>query len=173
MADPRKAEMKDVINAKVKFREAFRPFAPAILKEYAHEYFEIPAGMDLPFMLLVPKVRADKRAVIPAVTHQDGTGRVQTVTEDSNGRFYRLIREFGRLTGVPVVINTSFNVRGEPIVCSPEDAYNTFVHTGIDVLVMGNCVVTEKREPVDYEAGMRRSVQLEAEGPAGDGHTGR
>ena len=94
--------------------------------------------------------------------HADGTGRVQTVTEQHHGRYYRLIQAFARLTGVPVVINTSFNVRGEPIVCTPKDAYNTFVHTGIDVLVIGNCVVTQKPEPVDYEAGMRRSVALEA-----------
>jgi carbamoyltransferase len=162
LADPRNAEMKDVINAKVKFREAFRPFAPAVLKEHAHEYFEMPAGMDMPFMLLVPKVRESKRAVIPAVTHEDGTGRVQTVTEEHNGRFYRLIRTFGRLTGVPVVINTSFNVRGEPIVCTPQDAYHTFVNTGIDALVIGNFLLTCKPTEVDFEAGMRRSVGLEA-----------
>ncbi len=162
LADPRNSRMKDVINAKVKFREAFRPFAPAILKEYAHEYFDMPAGMDAPFMLLVPKVREDKRGVIPAVTHADGTGRVQTVREDHHGRFYRLIRAFGQLTGVPVVINTSFNVRGEPIVCTPADAYNTYVNTGIDALVIGNHVVTKKPKKVDYEAGMRRSAALEA-----------
>jgi carbamoyltransferase len=162
LADPRNPKMKDIINAKVKFREAFRPFAPAVLKERAHEYFEMPEGMDAPFMLLVPKVRQGKREIIPAVTHEDGTGRVQTVTEEDNGRYYRLIRRFGELTGVPVVINTSFNVRGEPIVCTPQDAYNTFVHTGIDVLVIGKYIVTEKPSPVDYEAGMKRSVALES-----------
>lgn len=162
LADPRNPKMKDIINAKVKFREAFRPFAPAVLREKAHEYFDMPAGMDAPFMLLVPKVHADKRDVIPAVTHQDGTGRVQTVTEEENGSYYRLIRRFGELTGVPVLINTSFNVRGEPIVCTPHDAYNTFVHTGIDVLVIGRHIVTEKPSPVDYEAGMKRSVALES-----------
>jgi len=162
LADPRDLKMKDIINAKVKFREAFRPFAPAVLKEHAHEYFDMPAGMDMPFMLLVPKVREAKRAIIPAVTHEDGTGRVQTVTEEHNGRYYRLIRAFGRLTGVPVVINTSFNVRGEPIVCTPQDAYHTFVNTGIDALVIGNSIVTQKPTRVDFEAGMRRSVELEA-----------
>ena len=162
LADPRDPKMKDVINAKAKFREAFRPFAPAVLKEQAHEYFEMPAGMDMPFMLLVPKVRETKRAIIPAVTHEDGTGRLQTVTEEHNGRFYRLIRTFGRLTGVPVVINTSFNVRGEPIVCTPQDAYHTFVNTGIDALVIGDFIVTRKPARVDFEAGMRRSVELEA-----------
>ena len=163
LADPRDSKMKDIINAKVKFREAFRPFAPAVLKENAHEYFEMPAGMDMPFMLLVPKVRENKRAVIPAVTHADGTGRVQTVTEETNGRYYRLIRSFARLTGVPVVINTSFNVRGEPIVCTPQDAYHTFVNTGIDALVIGDYIVTHKPSRVDYDAGMRRSVALEAD----------
>ncbi len=162
LADPRTAEMKDVINAKVKFREAFRPFAPAVLREHVHEYFEAPEGMDMPFMLLVPKVREEKRAMIPAVTHEDGTGRVQTVTEEHNGRFYRLIRAFHRRTGVPVVINTSFNVRGEPIVCTPKDAYRTFVNTGIDAMVIGNYMVTHKPGAVDYDAGMKRSVELEA-----------
>ena len=163
IADARNPKMKDIINAKVKFREAFRPFAPSVLKEHAHEYFEMPAGMDAPFMLLVPKVRREMQTVIPAVTHQDGTGRVQTVTEELNGRYYRLIRTFADLTGVPVVINTSFNVRGEPIVCTPQDAWNTFVKTGIDVLVLGNCVVTEKPAAVDFEAGMQRSIGLERE----------
>ncbi len=173
LADPRSLEMKETINAKVKFRESFRPFAPAILREHAHEYFELPEGMDAPFMLLVPKVREDKHKVIPAVTHEDGTGRVQTVTEEHNGRYYRLIKAFGELTGVPVVINTSFNVRGEPIVCTPRDAYHTFVNTGIDALVIGNFVVTEKPSEVDYEAGMKRSVALESHSLAGDAVTSR
>ncbi len=161
LADPRSTKMKDVINAKVKFREAFRPFAPAILREKAHEYFEMPEGMDAPYMLLVPKVREEKRSVIPAVTHEDGTGRVQTVTEEHNPLYYRLIKKFGEMTGVPVLINTSFNVRGEPIVCTPLDAYNTFLNTGIDVIVIGNYIVTHKPSEVDYEAGMKRSVSLE------------
>ncbi len=162
VADARSLKMKDVINAKVKFREAFRPFAPSVLKEYAHEYFEMPEGMDAPYMLLVPKVRKEKHEVIPAVTHQDGTGRVQTVTAEHNGRYYQLIKKFHERTGVPVIINTSFNVRGEPIVCTPEDAYHTFLNTGIDAIVLGNHVVTVKPGDVDYEAGMKRSVQLES-----------
>jgi len=121
----------------------------------------MPAGLDAPFMLLVPPVRPEKRGIIPAVTHQDGSARVQTVTEEHNGRYYRLVRAFGQLTGVPVVLNTSFNVRGEPIVCTPEDAYRTFVNTGIDILVLGNHVVTKKTAAVDFEAGRRRSVELE------------
>ena len=162
LADARNPKMKEIINAKVKFREPFRPFAPSVLKERAHEYFEMPAGMDAPFMLLVPRVRPDKRAEVPAITHQDGTGRVQTVTETENGRFYRLIRAFGRMTGTPLVLNTSFNVRGEPIVCTPQDAIRTFLNTGVDVLVMGNCVVSAKPDQVDYDAGLKRSVALEA-----------
>jgi len=163
VADARNPRMKDIINAKVKFREAFRPFAPSVLKEHAHEYFEMPPGMDAPFMLLVPKVRPEKQAVVPAITHQDGTGRVQTLTEEHNGRFYRLVRAFAERTGVPVVINTSFNVRGEPIVCTPRDAIRTFLNTGIDALVIGNCLVLDKPGPVDFNAGMQRSVALETE----------
>ncbi len=162
LADPRSNKMKDIINAKVKFREPFRPFAPAVIREKAHEYFEMPKDMDAPFMLLVPKVRKEKHEIIPAVTHQDGTGRVQTVTDQDNGSYYRLIKKFGELTGVPVVINTSFNVRGEPIVLSPKDAYHTYLNTGIDILVIGNYAVTEKPGDVDFEAGMERSVKLES-----------
>jgi carbamoyltransferase len=162
VADARNPKMKDIINSKVKFREAFRPFAPSVLKERAHEYFEMPENFDAPFMLLVPRVREEMHAVLPAITHADGTGRVQTVTERDNGRYYQLIKKFGERTGVPVVINTSFNVRGEPIVCTPQDAYNTFVNTGIDVLVIGNYVVTEKPGEVDFDAGVKRSVELES-----------
>ncbi len=161
LADPRRPDMKAIINAKVKFRETFRPFAPSVLREHAHEYFDVEPGLDLPFMLLVPQVRPDKRGVIPAVTHEDGTGRVQTLTDDANGRYYRLVKAFGARTGVPVVLNTSFNVRGEPIVCTPEDAYRTFVNTGIDVLVMGQYVITDKPEAVDFDAGLQRSLSLE------------
>ena len=162
IADARNPRMKDIINAKVKFREAFRPFAPSVLKEHAHEYFEMPPGMDAPFMLLVPRVRPEACSLLPAVTHKDGTGRVQTVTDADNGRYYRLIKAFARRTGVPVVINTSFNVRGEPIVCTPQDAIETFLKTGIDAIVLGNHVVTEKPADVDYDAGMKRSIALES-----------
>ncbi|MBI4600779.1 MAG: carbamoyltransferase [Planctomycetes bacterium] len=161
LADPRDPRVKETINGKVKFREWFRPFAPAVLKERAQEYFEVPAGMDLPFMLMVPKVRPQHRQLLPGVTHEDGTGRVQTLTEDLNGRFYRLVRWFGELTGVPVVVNTSFNVRGEPIVCTPADAYRTFLNTGLDALVIGDFIVTEKPGSIDFEAARRRSITLE------------
>ena len=125
-------------------------------------------------MLKVPAVRAEKRAVIPAVTHEDGTGRVQTVTRDCNPVFHGLLESVGKRTGAPVVLNTSFNIRGEPIVCTPEDAYNCFLSTGIDALVIGNCLVTEKPTEVDFERGYARSDALEAEiAAAGDGTTQR
>ncbi|MDA1137456.1 MAG: carbamoyltransferase [Planctomycetota bacterium] len=145
LANPMNPEMKDIINAKIKFREKFRPFAPSVLKERANEYFDL-GDVDSPYMLLIPDVKKDKRAVIPAVTHQDGTGRVQTVTKEANGIYYDLISMVDKITGCPVVLNTSFNVRGEPIVCTPEDAYNCFMKTGIDILVMGNYVIETKDE---------------------------
>jgi carbamoyltransferase len=109
----------------------------------------------------VPRVRERYRSVLPAITHEDGTGRVQTLTPEENGRFHDLVKRVGELTGVPVVVNTSFNVRGEPIVASPWDALRTFHNTGIDALVMGNFIVTEKKENVDFDLGMRRSIALE------------
>ena len=142
LANPMNPEMKKIVNSKIKFREFFRPFAPAVLREHADEYFEM-GGQESPFMLLVPPVRAEKRAVIPAVTHADGTGRVQTVTRETNETYYELIREFGALTGVPVLLNTSFNVRGEPIVCTPQDAVNCFLKTGLDYLVLGNILASK------------------------------
>jgi carbamoyltransferase len=142
LANPMNPEMKKIVNSKIKFREFFRPFAPAVLKERADEFFEMK-GQESPFMLLVPPVKMDKRSVIPAVTHADGTGRVQTVTRETNEKYYDLIREFGELTGVPVLLNTSFNVRGEPIVCTPKDAVNCFLKTGLDYLVMGNMLVAK------------------------------
>jgi len=163
LADPRDPEMKAVINAKVKFREAFRPFAPAVTKEDAHRFFDMPEGMDAPFMLLTPQVRSECRQLLPAITHADGSARVQTVTPDVNPLFYRLIRKFGERTGAPVLLNTSFNVRGEPIVCTPENAYSTFLNTGIDALVIGSYLVTEKPAAVDFALGQRRSVELEAQ----------
>src|SRR5207247_26244 len=119
LADPRRPDMRDVLNAKVKRREWFRPFAPAVLLESSREFFEL--DQPDPFMTLAPRVRTDKRAVIPAAVHVDGTGRVQTVERSANPRYYGLIEEFGRLTGVPVLLNTSFN-RREPIVARPEEA---------------------------------------------------
>jgi carbamoyltransferase len=144
LADPRRADMKDVVNTRIKFREPFRPFAPSVLAERADEYFELGGtGSHYParFMLSVADVRREKRDVIPAVTHVDGTGRLQTVRPDVNGRYYRLIDAFGRATGVPVLLNTSFNLKGEPIVNRPEEALRTFHLSGMDSLVLEDCVI--------------------------------
>lgn len=139
LADPRRADMKQIINAKVKFREAFRPFAPAILAERVGEYFDHSGSF--PFMTVVLPVRPDKQVVIPAVSHH-GTGRLQTVQRDVNPRFYRVIEEFDRLTGVPVLLNTSLNLQGEPIVCSPADAVATFLGSGLDALILGDYLLS-------------------------------
>jgi len=144
IADPRRAEMKDKLNATIKFREAFRPFAPSVLEERAGEFFEIEnAEKHFParFMLYVTPVRPEKRAVLPAITHEDGSGRLQTVFKDTNPAYHGIIRRFGEITGVPVVMNTSFNLKGEPIVESPAHAFNTFSLSGMDLLLLGNFVV--------------------------------
>jgi carbamoyltransferase len=144
LADPRQADMKDVVNTKIKFREPFRPFAPSALVERAEEYFALPqAARHYParFMLYVVDVREDKRALVPAITHVDGTGRLQTVRRDTNPRYHRLISTFAEATGVPLVLNTSFNLRGEPIVNTPAEAFNTFAQSGMDLLVLGEHVV--------------------------------
>lgn len=141
LADPRPEGMKDHVNARVKHREFFRPFAPAILAERCAEFFKL--DQPSPFMLLACDVLEDKRSVVPAITHVDGTARVQTVTPTSNDRFYALIQAFERRTGVPILLNTSFNVRGEPIVCTPDDAWRCFAGTELDHLVLGNYVVSK------------------------------
>ena len=141
LANPCAPEMKDILNSRVKFREDFRPFAPAVLAEAAGEYFELDG--ESPYMLLTPRVRREKAAAIPSVTHVDGTARVQTVTREDSPLFHQLISAFGALSGVPVVINTSFNVRGEPIVCSPDDAVRCFLGTDIDFLAIGNFLVSK------------------------------
>jgi carbamoyltransferase len=139
VVDPRRPDMKDILNARIKHREPFRPFAPSILAEATGDWFE--QDYESPFMVLVYRTRADKREKIPAVNHVDDTGRLQTVERDVSPRYYRLIEEFARLTDVPVVLNTSFN-ENEPIVMTPEDAVGCFVKTRMDVLVLGNHVVT-------------------------------
>ncbi|MFO1010036.1 MAG: carbamoyltransferase [Planctomycetota bacterium] len=144
IADPRRAEMKDKLNATIKFREAFRPFAPSVLEERANEFFDIPdAARHYParFMLYVAPVREEKRSVLPAITHEDGSGRLQTVFKDTNPAYHGLIRRFGELTGVPVIMNTSFNLKGEPIVESPAHAFNTFSLSGMDLLFLNNFVI--------------------------------
>ena len=135
VVDPRRAEMKDILNARIKKREPFRPFAPSILEERVGEYFEQTHLS--PSMLMVYQVKQDKRSVIPAVTHVDGSGRLQTVARNTNPRYHQLISDFEQLTGVPVVLNTSFN-EDEPIVCTPEEALNCFRRTRMDVLFLGN-----------------------------------
>lgn len=134
LMSPLKAENKDTLNARVKFRESFRPFAPACMLEYAHEYFDIDCPS--PYMLLVPDVRPRMREIIPAVTHVDGSGRLQTLTSEINPVFYRLASLFKQRTGVPVLLNTSFNVNGEPIIETPEDAVRCFMNTNIDALLL-------------------------------------
>jgi carbamoyltransferase len=144
IADPRRAEMKEKLNSKIKFREAFRPFAPSVLEERADEFFDIPdAARHFParFMLYVTPVREEKRDVLPAITHEDGSGRLQTVYKATNPAYHGVIEEFGKLTGVPVVMNTSFNLKGEPIVESPAHAFNTFSLSGMDLLLMNNYIV--------------------------------
>jgi carbamoyltransferase len=138
VVDPRRPDMKDILNAKIKRRESFRPFAPSVLREAVGEYFETDA--DVPFMQQVFRIRPEKHVIIPAVTHVDGTGRLQTVTETQNPLYYRLIREFGRRTGVPIVLNTSFN-ENEPIVNRPEEALDCFLRTKMDVLVLGRTMI--------------------------------
>jgi carbamoyltransferase len=141
VVDPRRAEMKEILNARIKHREMFRPFAPSILEESVGEYFM--RSDPSPFMTFAYAVRPEKRAAIPAPTHVDGTGRLQTVSRTGNPRYWRLIREFGNLTGVPVVLNTSFN-DNEPIVCKPEEAINCFLRTRMDVLVLGDTLITKR-----------------------------
>jgi len=144
LADPRRKEMKDIVNTKIKFREPYRPFAPSVLAEKASEFFEIQEPekhYPLRFMLYVVPVKKEKQSIIPAVTHVDGSARPQIVFFDESPRYYKLIKKFEELTNVPVVLNTSFNLKGEPIVNSPEDAYNTFNKSGLDILVLENFIV--------------------------------
>jgi carbamoyltransferase len=155
LADPRRENMRDVLNDKVKKRESFRPFAPAVLQERASEFFEIEQPD--PFMTLAPRVRPENRHRIPAAVHVDGTGRIQTVERSSNPRYYGLIEAFGRLTGVPILLNTSFN-RTEPIVASPADAIGCYLRTGMDVLVLGDYYVVDRGSGTLEEA-TGRAVQ--------------
>jgi carbamoyltransferase len=161
LGDPRSPAMQRTLNLKVKYRESFRPFAPSVLREDLNEWFDLDD--DSPYMLLVADVQErhripmsdeqqrlfgiDKlnvpRSSIPAVTHVDYSARIQTVHEDTNPRYYHLINRFKALTGCPVVVNTSFNVRGEPIVCTPEDSFRCFMGSDIEVLAIGNCFLSK------------------------------
>lgn len=147
LADARNTENWKRVNLKIKFRESFRPFAPAVLAEKAGEWFDI--DRESPYMLLVCPVKEGRD--IPAVTHVDGSARLQTVTRQAHPQFHDLLAEFDRRTGCPVLINTSFNVRGEPIVCTPEDAYLCFMRTDMDVLVLGNQVLDKQDQPELHE----------------------
>jgi carbamoyltransferase len=165
LGDPRSTSMQSMMNLKTKFRESFRPFAPSVLRERVHEYFQTRPEEESPYMLLVAPVRSEKRlpsngdthrgleqlhvprSVVPAVTHVDYSARVQTVDAQRHGRYYKLLRAFEALTGCPLVINTSFNVRGEPIVCSPADAYRCFMATNMDALVLERFVLLKHEQP--------------------------
>jgi carbamoyltransferase len=141
LADPRRAEMKDIVNTKIKFREPYRPFAPSVLASEAERFFDLANSLRQDaarFMLLVVPVKNDR---VPAVTHVDNSARLQTVFREGNVRYYELIRRFGEATGVPVVLNTSFNLKGEPIVTTPDNALNTFFASEMDTLVLGNHIV--------------------------------
>ncbi len=165
VGDARSPKMQSIMNLKIKYRESFRPFAPTIMEEYISDYFEIDCPS--PYMLLVADVKKDKqlpvpedkknlwgidllnipKSTIPAITHVDYSARIQSVNEETNPRYYRLIQAFYRKTGCPVIINTSFNVRGEPIVCAPSEAYTCFMRTEMDYLVLGNCVLDKREQP--------------------------
>jgi carbamoyltransferase len=138
LGDPRRADMKDILNLRIKRRESFRPFAPAILRESVKEWFEV--DQDVPFMLQVLQILESRRGEIPAVTHVNGSGRLQTVSEEQNPLFYELIKTFGEITGVPMLLNTSFN-ENEPVVCRPVEALDCFLRTKMDTLVLGKFVI--------------------------------
>ncbi|UCC88160.1 MAG: carbamoyltransferase [Anaerolineales bacterium] len=147
LADPRSIEMKEVVNTKIKFREPFRPFAPVVLEERAAEYFDMPSPeryYPARFMLLVTPIPEDKQDKIQAVCHVGGTGRLQTVRREWNPAYYRVVEKFGEATGVPILLNTSYNLRGEPIVNTPQNALNTFAKSDIDALVMGQFLVSKR-----------------------------
>jgi len=165
LGDARSTDMQEIMNLKIKFRESFRPFAPAVLREHVDEFFEMRAAECSPYMLLVAPVKYEKRlpaaaagergfdklkqvrSVVPAITHVDYSARIQTVDMHHHPRFYQIIKKFKEKTGSPVLINTSFNVRGEPIVNTPEDAYRCFMFTNMDVLVLQNCVLLKNDQP--------------------------
>jgi carbamoyltransferase len=180
LGDARSPKMQSVMNLKIKYRESFRPFAPSVLRERVADYFEMEA--ESPYMLLVAPVverrrtamTEDQKALwgidllnvprsdIPAVTHVDYSARIQTVHQESNPHYYQLLKAFEAKTGCGVLVNTSFNVRNEPIVCTPEDAYRCFMRTEIDTLVLGNCVLDKiDQEPLDEDTDWRTEFELD------------
>jgi carbamoyltransferase len=144
LADPGHPEMRDRINRMVKKREAFRPFAPAVSREQAHIYFDVPLEIELPYMIATADVRPEHRSALPAVTHVNGSARVQTVSKEGNPDFHALLQAIGRATGREMVLNTSFNVKGQPIVNTPEQAIETFLCTGIEFLFLENTLVARR-----------------------------
>jgi len=188
IADARSVKMQSYLNLATKFRESFRPFAPAVLAEHAGEWFDLPRGQDSPYMLLVAPVRPEQRvpldpeqrrvmatdpdlrqrvnvvrSTVPAITHVDYSARIQTVDRERNPGMHGLMSAFHRLTGCPVVVNTSFNVRGEPIVCTPQDAYRCFLATDMDVLVLEDVVLVkdETTRGIDAEAREKYLAQFQ------------
>jgi carbamoyltransferase len=180
LGDARSSKMQSVMNLKIKYRESFRPFAPAVLEERVSDYFELEEAS--PYMLLVAPVREGRRVFatvedrrlfgierlnrprsdIPAVTHLDYSARIQTVSKDTNPRFHALIKAFEARTGYGLLVNTSFNVRGEPIVCTPEDAYRCFMRTEMDALVLGNCLLRKAAQPpLTADVNWRAEFQLD------------
>lgn len=179
LGDPRSPIMQKNLNLKVKNRESFRPFAPAVLCEDVADWFELDT--DSPYMLIVADVRKDRRramsadeqslfgidklnvprSAIPAVTHVDYSARIQTVTSETNPRFHRLLTRFKARIGCPVLVNTSFNVRGEPIVCTPEDAFQCFMGNELDLLVIGNCVLHKAEQNVDLKRNYSSAFELD------------
>ncbi|HWJ18488.1 MAG TPA: carbamoyltransferase C-terminal domain-containing protein [Geobacterales bacterium] len=179
LGDPRSPGMQKNLNLKVKFRESFRPFAPAVLREDVAEWFDLAS--DSPYMLIVADIKdgkrrhmtADEQALfgieklnierseIPAVTHVDYSARIQTVHSDTNPLFHKLLSRFKALTGCPILVNTSFNVRGEPIVCTPEDAFHCFMGSDIEVLVVGNCFLNKEEQPTSLKRDYRNMFELD------------
>ena len=159
LADPTRAEMKDILNLYVKHREDFRPFAPSVIREAAITYFECEEQPDSPFMLFVHRVRPEKQELLPAITHIDGTARIQTVDRAHNPRYWKLLQEVERLRGVPAVVNTSFNVQGEPIVCTPEDAIRCYYSTGLDALVIGDYLLVKENGAIPGDTELKVSAR--------------
>jgi len=155
IADPRRTDMRDIINLRIKFREKFRPFAPSILEEHVGEWFEIDEPT--PYMEKVFPIRPEKRAAIPAVTHVDGSGRLQTVSKKTNPLYHALIEKFREKTGVPIILNTSLN-ENEPVVRTPAEAISCFLRTDMDVLVLGNNLIDRHRADFPEEKRKRRAA---------------
>src|SRR5581483_10926488 len=159
LADPGRPEMRDRINAMVKMREAFRPFAPAVSLEQVHQWFEVPAGTELPYMITTVDVRRQFRADLPAVTHVNGSARVQTVSPADNPEFHSLLKAVGRTTGREMVLNTSFNVKGQPIVNTPREAIETFLGTGVECLFLEDVMLSRRGESISEQHRTRDVVE--------------